>query len=115
MIGDEILVSVAASNSFGLPETVLAVNLHTGATRTLLTRPRGSLSTILEATEDGREFIMEYTAPFPDFTNCVTEYHSTSTGALTRQIAQPISSGGCTDTWMTHAVRDRAPASGAGE
>ena len=114
MIGDEILVSVAASNSFGLPETVLAVNLHSGATRTLLTRPGGSLSTILEATEDGREFIMEYTAPFPDFTNCVTEYHSTSTGALTRQITQPSSSGGCTEMWMTHSVRDRAPASGAG-
>ncbi|HET7630866.1 MAG TPA: S8 family serine peptidase [Gemmatimonadaceae bacterium] len=115
MIGDEILVSVAASNSSGLEESIMGVNLHTGTVRTLFTRPAGSLATILVATEDGREFVAEYTTPFPDFTTCVTEYHSMSTGALTRRITQPNGGDGCTATWLTHGMRNMVPGGGGRE
>lgn len=101
--GSEILVAVSPSSLANQPEEIVGVNIGTGATRVITSRPGASLSTFLVSSETGQDFVMEYTSPFPTFTTCITEFHSVATGALERRITQPLHGPGCLATRITHS------------
>jgi hypothetical protein len=92
--GPEVIVSVEPTNSSAIPQSIVAVNVQTGVTRPLATRPGGSISDFLYTSEAGDEFTLQYTGPFPTFATCFTEYHSTVDGSLIRQF-QTSNIGAC--------------------
>lgn len=103
MIGNEVLVAV--SPTFGLAaQTVYAVNLTSGALRAVATRPVGSPSTVLTGSENGREFMLSYSTPYPSFARCITEIRLVARDSVLRRMDRPNNSGACEGNWPQHAL-----------
>jgi hypothetical protein len=99
---EEILVAVVP-DPYPQEENIVAVNLKTGASRTVWARPPGSRDTFLTQTESGDEFVVAYTSPYPTYERCVTEYRSMVDGRLLRSLNLPAGNG-CSGSWPTHGM-----------